>query len=384
MRKLIIALALILTLPGALRSQGIDNENLAVTHGPWLQNLSPSGVTIVWTTNKAAVPAVNLTLPGGNARFIRNSHDGNIDGGGTLHKVRIEGLEPGITYKYNTHTVQIMKYQAYKVYYGDTLLGRSVSFTTPALKSDKISFTVINDVHELSGKLASYLKNNDIKAQELYFFNGDMVNFLEETDQLYPGFIDTATHYFASTKPFYLVRGNHETRGYMTRELRKWFDFKDDSFYHSFDQGPVHFTILDCGEDKPDNSKYYFGLADFDAYRMEELEWLKKEVKSEAFRNAKHRIVIIHMPVIKEQKQNHGMKFLADNFGPVLNNSGVDLMMSGHTHRNTFYAKEKSGFNYPVLVNSHNSFVEVVADNQNIKALVKDVNGKVIAEYDLK
>ena len=78
------------------------------------------------------------------------------------------------------------------------------------------------------------------------------------------------------------------------------------------------------------------------------------------------------------------MKFLADNFGPVLQGTGIDLMMSGHTHRNTFYEKGKSGFNYPVLVNSNNSFVEVKADNQEIKAIVKDIKGNVIGTYSIK
>ena len=384
MRRTAFILALILALHTVAWSQMMDNEKLIMTHGPWLQNMSSSGVTIMWTTNKPAVPAINLTMPDGRTRFIRNSHDGNIDGGGTLHKVRIEGLAPGTTYKYSTNSVQIMKYLPSSVYYGDTLPGKSISLTTPPPGSEKISFTVINDVHELSGKMASYLKNNNIEGQDLYFFNGDMVNNLQETGQLFPGFIDTAAHYFAATKPFYYVRGNHETRGYMAREIKKWFDYKDDRFYYSFDQGPVHFTVLDCGEDKADNHRYYSGLADFDAYRMEELEWLKKEVRTEAFRNARHRIVIIHMPVIKAEKQNHAMKFLSDHFGPVLSNAGVDMMISGHTHRNSFYKKEESGFDYPVLVNSHLSFVEVVADNKYIKAVVKDVNGKTIAEYDLK
>ncbi len=368
MKKITLLLVLFLTITVASPSQGIDNDNFVLTHGPWLQNLSPSGVTIVWTTNKPAVPAIKLTLPDGKVRFVRNSHEGIVDGGGTLHKVRIEGLTPGTAYKYSVNSVQILKYQAYKIYYGDTISGSNLSFSTPSLQSEKIAFTVINDVHELSGKMASYLRHNKIADQDLYFFNGDMVDFLEETNQLYPGFIDTAAFYFATKKPFYYVRGNHETRGFAARDLKKWFDYKDDRFYYSFDQGPVHFIVLDCGEDKPDNNRYYYGLADYDSYRFTELEWLKNEVKTDAFRNAKHRIVIIHMPVIKEAKQNYAMKFLADNFGPVLQNAGIDLMISGHTHRNAYYEKEKSGFNYPVLVNSNNSFVEVVVDNKGIKA----------------
>jgi acid phosphatase type 7 len=384
MKNLFSLMFLIFAFSIVTSSQDIDNENFVVTHGPYLQRLNETGVTIIWTTNKPAVPGVSLTAPEGKVRFVRNSHDGIIDGGGLVHKVRIDGLEPGKTYKYSISSVQILKYQAYKIYYGDTLNRKSESFVTPSLKSEKINFTVINDVHGNSGKMASYIKNGNRSGQDFYFFNGDMIDFLQSEDQLFPGFIDSAVTYFAAVKPFYYVRGNHETRGYVAREIKNFFDYQDDRFYYSFDDGPVHFTVLDCGEDKPDNNRYYYGLADYDTYRKEELEWLKNEVKSDAFRNAKHRIVIVHMPIIKEEKQGYGMKFLSDSFGPVLNTSGVCLMLSAHTHRNTFYEAGKSGFSYPVLVNSNNSFVEVDADIQGIKAVVKDTGGKIINTYNLK
>lgn len=384
MENLFSILILIHCLSFAGYSQGVDNENFVITHGPYLQNISSTGITIIWTTNKPAVPGVTLTVPDGKTNFVHNSHDGIIDGGGLLQKVRIDGLEPGKTYKYSINSVQILKYQAYKIYYGDTLARKAESFTTPLMKTDKVSFTVINDVHENSGKMASYIKKGNKDAQDFYFFNGDMVDYLQASSQLFTGFIDTAVTYFASGKPFYYARGNHETRGFVAMDLKNYFDYKDDHFYYSFDNGPVHFVVLDCGEDKPDNNRYYYGLADYDTYRFEELDWLKKEVKSETFRNAKYRIVMIHMPVIKEEKQGYGMKFLADNFGPVLQAAGIDMMMSAHTHRNAYYDSGKSGFGYPVLVNSNNSFVEVVVDPQGIKAEVKDVQGNVISTYSIK
>jgi predicted MPP superfamily phosphohydrolase len=365
-------------------SQIIDNESLKVTHGPYLQNPGNNGITIIWTTNRPAVPSVILTGPNDEKRIVRNSHDGITDGGGILHKVRIDGLKPGVTYKYSISSVQILKYQAYRIYYGDTITRNAEIFTTPRLNAEKVNFLVINDVHENSTKLGSYLRKAGMKEKDLCFFNGDMVDFLQDPNQLFNGFIDTATTYFATVKPFYYIRGNHETRGYLARDLKGYFDFKDNSFYYSFDEGPVHFVVLDCGEDKPDDNRYYYGLADYDSYRKSELEWLKEEVKSHSFKNAKFRIVMVHMPVIKQDEQGWGMKFLADNFGPVLQNAGIDLMMSAHTHKTTFYEKDKSGFGYPVLVNSNNSFVEVFADNQRIKATVKDINGLLLIEQIIK
>jgi len=384
MNKLCTVVFLLSLVTLSSSSQGIDNDNFVVTHGPYLQNTGLNGVTIIWTTNKPAVPGVTITLPDGKTRFIRNSRDGIIEGGGIIQSVRIDGLEPGKSYKYSINSVQILKYQAYKIYYGDTITSAPESFVTFPAKSETVSFTVINDVHENSGKLSTYLRKGDPSEQNFYVFNGDMVDYLQTTDQLFTGFIDTAVLHFASKKPFFYVRGNHETRGYVARELKSFFDYEADKFYFSFNYGPVHFTILDCGEDKPDNNRYFYGLADYDTYRKEELEWLRSEVATDAFRNAKHRIAIIHMPVIKEEKQGHGMKSLADEFGPLLSDAGIDLMISAHTHKNAFYEAGKSGFRYPVLVNSNNSFVEVSADSREINIVVKDLNGEIIGDYYIK
>jgi len=383
-RKLIALEILLLILIADVISQVPDNDNFMITHGPWIQYPGESEVTIIWTTNKPAIPGITLTGPDGKTRFIRNSTDGIIDGGGTLHKVKVSGLMPGTTYKYSLHSVQVLKYQAYKIYYGDTLIRSAENFVTPSKITGKVTFTAFNDVHGLSGKMANYLKNNKIAEQDFFVFNGDMYDFLQEPAELFTGFIDTAVAYFASVKPFYYVRGNHETRGFAARELKNYFSYEDDRFYYSFDWGPVHFTVLDCGEDKPDNNRYYYGLADYDAYRLEELEWLKTEVKSDAFQNAKYRIVLIHMPLIKDPKPNWAMKFNEENIGPLLGNAGVNLVLSAHFHRNVFYEKGKSGFDYPVLTNSNNSFVEIVADQNGIKAVVKDVTGKTLGEYNFR
>ncbi|MCK7536094.1 MAG: fibronectin type III domain-containing protein [Marinilabiliales bacterium] len=118
-----------------------DNENFVVTHGPYLQNLDGKGVTIIWTTNKPAIPGVKMTAPDGKTWFVRNSRDGIVDGGGLLHKVRIDGLEPGTSYKYSINSVQILKYQAYKVYYGDTSGQENREFfnISPEKGSDRFS-----------------------------------------------------------------------------------------------------------------------------------------------------------------------------------------------------------------------------------------------------
>ena len=117
---------------------GQSTESLRITHGPWLQNLTPDGVTVCWTTNLPAVPGVWMVRSRPlNDSLIRNSTDGLINVGGTMHKVRISGLKPGLKYSYRIHSVELMKLRPYQVYYGDTIKGKECSFTT--LNPNKIS-----------------------------------------------------------------------------------------------------------------------------------------------------------------------------------------------------------------------------------------------------
>lgn len=395
MRKNILLIAL-LFLSASSFSQ--STESLRITHGPWLQNLTADGVTVCWTTNLPAVPGVWLirNIPQTDS-LIRNSTDGMINAGGTLHKVRISGLQPGVKYPYKIHSVELMKLRPYQIYFGDTVKGKEFSFTTldPANKTTR--FMVVNDIHTNGGKLAGFLKSGDAAGQDLLVYNGDIVDNFETESQLLGPIIDTSVRYFASGVPFAFIRGNHETRGIMSRRLKDYLDLPENRYYYSFDQGPVHFVMLDCGEDKPDDNRYYFGLADYDHYRLEQLEWLKEELKTPAYLNAPFRVILVHMPIIPAYKviytripflikenRGYGPSFLAEHFGPVIREAGADLLIAAHTHRHLWLAPPFSGFGFPVLINGNTNYVKVQATEQALSVSVFSGQNETIMSKDLK
>ena len=382
MKRLVILLYISILINISVSGQERSCEK--IVNGPWIQNLSENSVTVMWMTSKPSVPGIMFGTDTDKMELIYNSKDGMINAGDTLQKIRITGLQPGKSYMYRLYSRQIDVFEPYKITYNDTIISKPYSFTTLDPHATSAKFIVFNDVHNNSTKMAGYLKNIDIKNQDLWFFNGDMVDYVQNRDQILTGFLDTAVFWFAKNKPFIYVKGNHEARGRSARQFKDFFDFKDNKFYSSFDLGPVHFVILDCGEDKPDDNQYYYQLADFNNYRKEQLDWLKKEITTDNFRNAAFRIVLCHMPVYKQEKMGYGMQFLSDNYGPVLENAGIDLMLSGHTHRYSYFDSKSSGFNYPVVVNSSNSFLEVSVNTSEIRLLIKGTDGKVINEINLK
>ncbi len=360
-----------------------EKKSLAFSHGPYLQNVTETGATIIFNTNKLVVPGVLIKSDDGEFELIQNSNDGLVNVGNNIHKVRIKNLKPGQQYQYKLYAKEFVEYYPYKVVYGDTLISKTYAFKTFNPIQKQINFTVFCDVHDRATKLAKYLDSNNIKNQDCYFLNGDILGHIEEEVQIYSGFLDTCVSRFAAEKPFFYARGNHETRGKFARNLKNYLDLPVNKYYYALTIGNTRFVILDSGEDKPDTEEVYAGLANFDEYRLKQLEWLKKEVIGEEFQKAQFKIVIVHMPIIEDKKNWYGMQFLAEHFGPVLKEAKIDLMISGHMHENKWIKATKSGFDYPVMICSNNDYIETVVNETEISIHLKNLQGDIIEEHKI-
>lgn len=163
-----------------------QNNSSIITHGPYLQNVSDTAATIVFTTNKLVVPGVEITSKNGESRFVRNSHDGLINIGNNIHKVRINNLLPGHEYRYRVFAQEYTEQPTYKITNGDTVVhnykyspGDTVVSQYFHFKSfspdiNPLYFTVFCDLHDRPEQLSEYLNSNDIEKQSCYFFNGDI------------------------------------------------------------------------------------------------------------------------------------------------------------------------------------------------------------------
>ncbi|WP_372934051.1 metallophosphoesterase [Mariniphaga sediminis] len=378
MTNLKVCAGIVLLLLGTQVIRAEENKSVTINHGPYLQNVSQNTISVVFSTDALVVPGVMLYGKGEKPVVIKNSHDGLIDVGEGIHKVEISGLKPGTSYSYKAFGIKVVDYQPYKCVFGDTVYSALGTFKTVEPDKEGIKFTVFNDVHDKAWKIGKYLDHNAIDKQDFYILNGDILGHIDEEAQMYSSFIDTCVSRFAQNIPFFYVRGNHETRGAYARELKKFLVLDNDSYYYAFSRGPARFVVLDGGEDKPDDNIEYSGLADFDAFREKQLEWLKREIAGREFLDAEVKIVVIHMPIIENKENWYGMAQLAEHYGPVLRDAGIDLMISGHTHTNEWIDSEKSGFGYPVIICSHEDFLEVELDATMIKCEVKGMDGKVV------
>lgn len=106
---------------------------------------------------------------------------------------------------------------------------------------------------------------------------------------------------------------------------------------------------------------------------------MEKVIESEEFKSAPYKVVIVHMPPIFTEW--HGLIDVKEKFLPMLNEAGIDLMLSGHFHQFSHTAPGERGTNFPILINSNKDVLNVDVDSDRIKVDVCDVSGKILHSY---
>ena len=359
-------------------------DDIKITHAPYLQNLGENEVTIVWTANKPSIGWVELAPDDGTHYYqterpkFFNAKNG-IKLTSTVHSVHLTGLKPGTRYRYRVYSQEVLSHVGWRVIYGNvaatSVYGKQpLTFLTSDHSRQSVNFAMVNDIHGKSDLLEKLISHCDLKKTDMFLFNGDMVSIFNNEKEIFEGFMDKATELFASEIPMYYTRGNHETRGSFAIAFQDYFSPKQEHIYYMFRQGPVCFVILDSGEDKPDSDLEYAGITVYDQYRTEQAEWLKKVLESKEYKEAPFKVVVCHMPPFGGW---HGEQEVAEKFIPLLNNAGVDIMLCGHLHR-YMRNEPKDGVRFPVIVNSNNTVLKAEAQNNKLSIKVLDQDGKEV------
>lgn len=378
-KKLLFIYLLLTTLSGAAQNK------FTLSHGPYLQEVTTSGATFVFLTSEKSFSSIEMKKSGDAAvTLYHHSKHGLNDAYDTFHSIRAENLESGCIYQYRIHSKEIRSFEPYKVTFGDSIASQWYTFQTIDPKAKGGSIFVTSDIHDDAKKLETLLNLCDYKTCDAFFYAGDIMSYMSDQETPFNSFIDVSVKLFATSTPFELVRGNHETRGKLARTYPNLFPKKDGKIYGSYLMGDIMIVMIDSGEDKPDNHWVYAGLTSFDKYRTEQAKWLEELVKTKEFRKAKYRIVISHFPMTKGlydfKGENHGMDDLSQKCLPILNKAKIDLMISGHTHEYAFHERNTGGNNFPILVGSNKSAARLDISNGKIKIKAIDLTGNILLE----
>ena len=362
-------------------------EELAIVHGPYLQNPAADAITVIWFTNKKCTSKIEYgtgdnfqTFPqwGSLMQTAVSSRYGLIDANNYRHVIRITGLSPGKSHKYRVVSKEILQFEPYEVIYGNTVVSEIYYFKTLDPGKEKFSFHVFQDIHNDAARLQKMIRALSWDKIDLIFLNGDSLGHIDDEQTIFNGFLDVSVELFAKKTPFLFVRGNHDTRGSFARKLSDYFPPRNQRYYYSFNHGPVHFIILDAGEDKPDDAPVYAGLADFDRYREQQAEWLKQEIQSPSFRDAPFRIAVFHMPFFT---QGYASQKITRVWAPLLDAGGVELVICGHVHRLTFKGPTEGENGFFQITAPPEGSIRTDVSQEEIIVSVLDINGEVLRNF---
>jgi hypothetical protein len=313
---------------------------------PYLQNPVGNGITVMWETTVPAYCWVEYGTDTTQLKRARTIVDGQVVCNNYLHKIRIDGLQPGQKYYYRVCSQEILLYQAYKKVFGNTAQSAFSELTLPATDTDSFTAVVFNDLHQHTQTFRALCQQIKNVNYDFVVFNGDCVDDPVDHNQA-TSFISELTEGVCGDRiPTFFMRGNHEIRNAYSIGLRDHYDYVGDRTYGSFNWGDTRIVMLDCGEDKPDDHWVYYGLNDFTQLRNEQVDFLKKELSSKEFKKAGKRVLIHHIPLYG----NDGKNLCANLWTKLLEKAPFNISLNAHTHKYAYHPKGELGNNYPVII----------------------------------
>ena len=335
-----------------------------MTVGPYLQELTTDGVTVVFEHGIPSVSWIEVREKGSTeVTSYYQTVNGRIKAYSQIlskknsavpiqnFAIRAEGLKPATTYEYRVKAHKVLSENSNGVSAGTafstTYTGSWNQFTTQDPHQTEHHIFITSDMHNRPDTLEALLKYLDYQTCDRIIYNGDMINYMQYGSQEpYTGFINTSVNLFAQNKPFELVRGNHETRGNLSRHFMEYFPHKSGHIYNAYRWGDLEIILLDSGEDKIDTAEEYYGMASFYSYREEMVRWFQELIQTDEFRTAKYRILICHFTMLlnndKPTDKFGGEPQLISLLTPLLKQCDIDMLISGHYHPATYTYMEKN------------------------------------------
>lgn len=297
---------------------------LSVIRGPYLQMASDSAVTIRWRTDSSADSVVRFGgSPGGLNQNV------TVSGGRTEHEVRITGLNDDSLYYYSVGTS------------GTTLAGGDSSYrfaTSPATGTSVATRVwLIGDAGTANANQAAvynaYLNHSGSAGTDLWIMLGDNA-YNDGTDSEYQAAVFNMYPQLLRRSTLWATLGNHdghsadsgtESGPYyniftLPRNAEAGGLASGTEAYYSFDYGDIHFICLDSY----DTDRSVSG---------DMMTWLENDL---AATTQPWIIAFWHHPPYTKGSHNSDTESaliqMRQNALPILENYGVDLVFSGHSH----------------------------------------------------
>lgn len=291
---------------GQLTGMDSVDEPFGLVVPPYLQNVTPSQITIGWQTSKPASTAVRY----GETVELMQSSTG-VDGK-MIHHVTLEDLKPNTQYFYCIES---------KDSAGESVVGDVLTFQTACGPESPYAFAIISDTQgnpEVAGQVAEMAW---AQRPSFLIHPGDLVstgtNDSHWTRQFFPAMAP-----LIGRVPIFPVLGNHEVNA---RNYYDYFELPDPEYYYEFQYGNAHFFMLDTNKRVDPESEQY--------------RWLEQRLKAS---QSKWKFVVHHHPVYSSDENDYGNLWKTNQstrgdsrvrvLAELYDKYHVDVVWNGHIH----------------------------------------------------
>jgi len=293
-----------------LVAPAVGANDQPVLIGPYLQNLTSTGVVVRWVTAE----------PGNRSNFV-------------YHRAHVVGGKPNHTYEYAV---------------GEGAAFKGAVKTAP-VEPVPFRFVVYGDTRTQSDVHARVIDRIVREEPEFVIHTGDLVADGRVPGQWIREFFGPAAPLMSKTAMF-PVLGNHERNSALYYNL---FELPGNERYYSFDYAQVHFIILDSnGPVLPRGRSKEVRWVDkytrqIDAFWNRQLAWLEKDLR--AHTEARLTVVCMHSPMYSSSKnkdRQESYERIRRRIKPIFDSNGIDAVFAGHDH---FYERNTvDGIHYVV------------------------------------
>ena len=281
--------------------------------GPYLQDLAPRSITVMWQLAKATPATLTVTGPGGTRTFPVDAQ--------RIAEARVDALQPASRYRY---TVQVDG----KTWDGEFATAPEVGTDVPH------SFVVMGDTRYSADAHRRVIERMSQEVPDFVLGTGDMVDEGHRQEQ-WQQFFDVENQLLRDNV-YFPALGNHDRqgRGRTADSYRSYFSVPENGGeterYYAFSYATSRFLILDSNE-------YSFALTDQTA-------WLERELIAARQDPAiRHIFVVMHHPPFSISLHG-GNRDLRERWTPLFEKYNVSAVFSGHDH--VYSRAENNGIRY--------------------------------------
>jgi calcineurin-like phosphoesterase family protein len=256
---------------------------------PYLQQLSPTSVAVVWQTYAPAASSLHFGPAGGAPRVIRDTALRRD------HVITVSGLSPDTLYAYRWES--------------DGRIGAPAEFRTPPAARPRFSFGVIGDFGIPTPPSRANLKRLTQDSIDFAITTGDNAQ-LHAAEEEYRNYVIEPLRELIERRPFWPSIGNHDYEN--LHNYLRYFALPEPERYYGFRYGGVLFLALDSNR-----------------YDRRQKAWLRSELRRSG---ARCKVAYFHHPLWSSGRgyRNGVRKQRREKIAAILQRGGVDLVLNGH------------------------------------------------------